>query len=199
MKPLSRVRLLATPWTAAHQAPPPMGFSRYWSEVPSLYMYYAFFFSSSDLRPFLFCYQRKQWQPTPVLLPGKSRGWRSLAGCSPWGLEESYTTERLHFHFHALEKEMATHSSVLAWRIPGTGGPGGLPSIGSHRVGHDWRDLAAAAAYMCHVSIWIYTYIYQTFKILTKQVKGMSGFMLYFLYYEKFKYIQVCLKAIYVY
>ena len=41
------------------------------------------------------------------------------------------------FHFHALEKEMATHSSVLAWRIPGTGLPGGLPSIGSQRVGHD--------------------------------------------------------------
>ena len=41
------------------------------------------------------------------------------------------------FHFRALEKEMATHSSVLAWRIPGTGEPGGLPSMGSHRVGHD--------------------------------------------------------------
>ena len=41
------------------------------------------------------------------------------------------------FHFHALEKEMATHSSVLAWRIPGMGEPGGLPSMGSHRVGHD--------------------------------------------------------------
>ena len=45
------------------------------------------------------------------------------------------------FHFHALEKEMATYSSVLAWRIPGTGEPGGLLSMGSHRVGHDWRDL----------------------------------------------------------
>ena len=50
------------------------------------------------------------------------------------------------FHFHALKKEMATHSSVLAWRIPGTGEPGGLPSVGSHRVRHDWSDLAAAAA-----------------------------------------------------
>ena len=49
------------------------------------------------------------------------------------------------FHFHALEKEMATHSSVLAWRIPGTGEPGGLPSMGSHTVRHDWSDLAAAA------------------------------------------------------
>ena len=52
----------------------------------------------------------------------------------------------LTFHFHALEKEMATHSSVLAWRILGMGEPGGLPSMGSHRVGHDWSDLAAAAA-----------------------------------------------------
>ena len=53
------------------------------------------------------------------------------------------------FHFHALEKEMATHSSVLAWRIPGTGEPGGLPSMGSHRVGHNWSNLAAAAAAEC--------------------------------------------------
>ena len=128
-----------------------------------------------------------QWHPTPVLLPGKSHGRRSLVGCSPWGRQESDTTERLPFHFalscigegngnplqyscldnprdggawwaavhgvdksqtrlsefpftfhfHALEKEMATHSSVLAWRIPGTGEPDGLPSLGSHRVGHD--------------------------------------------------------------
>ena len=50
------------------------------------------------------------------------------------------------FQFHALEKEMATHSNVLAYRIPGTAEPGGLPSMGLHRVGHDWSDLAAAAA-----------------------------------------------------
>ena len=80
---------------------------------------------------------RRQWHPTPVLLPGKSHGWRSLVGCSPWGHKESDTTERLHFHFHALEKEMTTHCSVLAWRIPGPGEPGGLPSMGSHRVRHD--------------------------------------------------------------
>ena len=64
-----------------------------------------------------------------------SHGRRSLVGCSPRGREESDTTERL--HFHALEKEMATHSSILAWGIPGTEEPGGLPSVGSHRVGHD--------------------------------------------------------------
>ena len=91
--------------------------------------------------------RRRQWHPTPVLLPGKSHGWRSLVGCSPWGLEESDTLSdfTFTFHFHALEKEMATHSSVLAWRIPGMGEPGGLLSMGSHRVGHDWSDLAAAA------------------------------------------------------
>ena len=160
-------------------------------------------------------------------MPGKSHGWRSLVGCSPWGCRE-LDTEQLHFHFSlscigegngnplqcsclenprdrgawwavisevaqsrtrlkrlssssssqeivkdtedrcatvlgvsksqtrlssftftfhfpALEKDMATHSSVLAWRIPGTGEPGGLPSMGLHRVGHDLSDLAAAA------------------------------------------------------
>ena len=93
--------------------------------------------------------QRRQWQPTPVLLPGKSHGRRSLVGCSPWGCEQSDTTEQL--HIHALEKEMVTHSSVLAWRIPGMVEPGGLPSIGSHGVRHDWSDLAAAAALHCTV------------------------------------------------
>ena len=57
------------------------------------------------------------------------------------------------FHFHALEKKMAPHSSTLAWTIPGTGEPGGLPSIGSHWVGHDWSDLAAAAAYLQHMRL----------------------------------------------
>ena len=64
------------------------------------------------------------------------------------------------FHFHALEKEMATHSSVLAWRIPGTGEPGGLLSIGSHRVGHAWSDLTAVAAavYICQPNLPIYPF-----------------------------------------
>ena len=73
-----------------------------------------------------------QWHPTPVILPGKSHGWRRLVGCSPWS---RWSQTRLNdfiftFHFHALEKEMATHSNVLAWRIPGTGKPSGLPSMG---------------------------------------------------------------------
>ena len=91
-------------------------------------------------------------QTTEALAPHSS----TLAGKVPWTEEPG----RLHgiarsrtrlsdftftFHFPALEKAMATHSSVLAWRIPGTGEPGGLPSMGSHRVGHDWSDLAVAA------------------------------------------------------
>ena len=91
---------------------------------------------------------RRQWHPTPALLPGKSHGRRSLVG-AVHGVAKSQT--RLSdftftFHFPALEKEMATHASVLAWRLPGTGEPGGLPSMGSHRVGHDRSNLAAAAA-----------------------------------------------------
>ena len=64
-----------------------------------------------------------------------------ITECHTWLSDFTIT-----FHFHALEKEMATHSSVLAWRIPGTGEPGGLPSMGSHKVEHDWSNLAAAAA-----------------------------------------------------
>ena len=143
---------------------------------------------------------RRKWHPTPVFLPGKFHGQRSLAGYSPgshMGRKQSNMTEHLAylhskviqdvrltsfniiyegngtplqysclenpmgggswwaavhgvaksrtrlsdftfiFHFHAFEKEMATHSGVLAWRIPGMAEPGGLPSMGSHRVRHD--------------------------------------------------------------
>ena len=92
--------------------------------------------------------RRRQWHPTPVLLPGKSHGWRSLVA-AVHGVTNSRTrlsNFTFTFHFHALEKEMATHSSVLAWRIRGTVEPGGLPSMGSHRVGRDSSDLAAVAA-----------------------------------------------------
>ena len=70
------------------------------------------------------------------------------------GSLESDRTERLHFHFSlsCIGEGMATHSSVLAWRIPGTGEPGGLPSMESHRVGHDWSDLAAAC--LIHAEVW---------------------------------------------
>ena len=97
--------------------------------------------------------RRRQWDPTPILLPGKSHGRWSLVGCSPRVAKSRTRLSDFTFtvHFHALEKEMATHSSVLAWRIPGTGEPGGLPSMGSHRVGHDWSDLVLALAIICYV------------------------------------------------
>ena len=70
---------------------------------------------------------------------GDSKGQGSIGCCSPRGYKELDTTEQLHFHLSlsCIVKEMSTHSSILAWRIPGTGEPGGLPSMGSHRVGHD--------------------------------------------------------------
>ena len=81
-----------------------------------------------------------------------------IAGSRTWLSKFNFT-----FHFRALEKEMAAHSSILAWRIPGTGEPGGLLSMGSHRVGHDWSDLAAVAAAVFHcmcVGGCVYTHIY---------------------------------------
>ena len=99
----------------------------------------------AEIASISYSFRRRQWHPDSVLLPGKSHGQRSLVGCSPWG-RARLSNFTFTFHFHALEKEMAPHSSVLAWRIPGTGKPGGLPSWGSHRVWHDWSDLAAAAA-----------------------------------------------------
>jgi len=90
---------------------------------------------------------RRQWQPTPVLAwkipraeePGRLQSMGSRRVGHDW------VTSLSLFTFHALEKEMVTHSSVLAWRIPGTGEPGGPPSMVLHRIGHDWSDLAAAA------------------------------------------------------
>ena len=79
------------------------------------------------------------WKTPRMEEPGRLQSMGSLS----WTRLSNFTFT---FHFHALEKEMETHSSVLAWRIPGTGEPGGLQSMGSHRVGHDWSDLAAAAA-----------------------------------------------------
>ena len=83
--------------------------------------------------------RRRQWHPTPVLLPRKSMNggawWAAVHGVAKsWTQLSDFTFT---FLFYALEKEMATHSSILAWRIPGTGEPGGLPSMGLHRVRHD--------------------------------------------------------------
>ena len=84
------------------------------------------------------------WQPTPVLLPGKSHGWRSLVGCSPWGRKESGTTERLHvpFSLSCIGEGIGNPLQCSCLENPRDGGAW---SMGSHRVGHDWSDLAAAA------------------------------------------------------
>ena len=101
------------------------------------YLFWVEYFLEFLFNISIFLLWRRQWHPTPVHSPGKSHGLRSLVDCSPWGCTESDSNFTFTFHFHALEKEMAPHSSVLAWRIPGMGEPDGLPSMGSHRVRHD--------------------------------------------------------------
>ena len=120
-------------------------------------VYYSVVATSScdcyNLLKGMFYMRRRQWHPTPALLPGKSPWMEEPGRLQSMGslrVRHAWVTS-LTFHFHALGKEMATHSSVLAWRIPGAGEPGGLPSMGSHRVRHDWSDLAAAA--FCSVCV----------------------------------------------
>ena len=137
----SKVALTSNAWMSALQD----------SETLDCWLYvhppqFSWFKFVSFIGWVIFHCQRRQWQPTPVLLPGKSHGpyQRSLVGCSPWVAKSRIWLNdfTFTFRFHAVEKEMATHSSVLAWRIPGMGEPGRLPSMGLHRVGHDWSDLA---------------------------------------------------------
>ena len=112
VKSLSRVQLFATPWTVAYQVPLSMGFPRQsstpvleWVAIAFSSRGYTYTYSCTtylDKFHLLMCtlpVRRRQWHPTPVLLPGKFHGRRSLVGCSPWGREELDTTERLHFHF----------------------------------------------------------------------------------------------------
>ena len=110
------------------------------------------FYTQGHTRPYMYTHVsykgRRRWHPLQYSClenPMDGGAWEAAVH----GVTKSQTrlsNFTFTFHFHALEKEMATHSSVLAWRIPGTGEPGGLLSMGSHRVGHDWSDLAAAAA-----------------------------------------------------
>ena len=81
---------------------------------------------------------RRRWHPTPVLLPEKSHGQRSLVGCSPWGHEESDSTERLHSHFSlsCTGEGNGNPLQCFCMENPRDGEPGGLPSMGSHRVRH---------------------------------------------------------------
>ena len=125
--------------------------------------------STGDCPSFLLQVLQVEWVPVLVIYPylvsfmwvSRQRNQPTTWGCSSshmarwrslWAAVHGLAKNRTRlsnfaftFHFPALEKEMATHSSVLGWRIPGMGEPGGLLSMGSHRVGHDWRNLAAAA------------------------------------------------------
>ena len=139
VKSLSHVRLLATPWTAAYQAPPSMELSRqeYWSGVPL---------------PSPFVSLGKFIPRYLILFVAMVNGIDSFLSLSDFSLLvyrntvdfyilKLYSATLLNtfisFNSFLVEKEMATHSSILAWRIPGTEEPGGLPSMRSHRVGHD--------------------------------------------------------------
>ena len=147
VKSLSSVQPSATPWTAAHQAPPSMRFSRqeYWSGLP-------FPSPKKDPRTPLLLEERLQYRPntTAISLPAPRQGgggeFLELTSlCEPNlvaqkakslpAMRETWV-QSLAWE-DPLEKEMATHSSILAWRIPWTEEPGGLPSMSSQRVGHD--------------------------------------------------------------
>ena len=136
-----------------HQAPLSMGFPRqkYWNGLPfpspgdlpnpgieprSPALQANFLPPEPPVKPL--CW-RRQWHPTPVLLPGKSHGRRSLEGCSSWGRKESDTTERLHFHFSlsCIGEGNGNPLQCSCLENPRDREPGGLPSMGSHRVGHD--------------------------------------------------------------
>ena len=105
---------------------------------------------------------RRQWHPTPVLLPGKSHGWRILVGYSPWGRWGLDTTEQLHFHFSFLCIGEGNGNPLQCSCLgnPRTGEPGGLPSMGLHRVGHDWSDFILSCLghsvlfLVCWVFLW---------------------------------------------
>ena len=169
------VQLFVTPWTIACQAPRSMGFPRqeYWSgfpfsspkdlphpgikpaspalQVDSLPVSHQGSQKSPWEDPYFSCSQvpARESNGTPLQYsclknPMDGGAWKAAVH----GVTEGRT--RLSdftftFHFHALEKETAAHSSVLVWRIPGMGEPGGLPSMGLHRVRYDWSDLATAS------------------------------------------------------
>ena len=130
----------------------PVQFHRYWWKINSLIrIKRAYYASTAGSISFMFVSFLLLCSSYSCLENPMDGGawWAAVCGVAKsrtWLRDFTFT-----FHFHALEKEMATHSSVLAWRIPGTGEPGGLPSMGSHTVRHDWSDLAAAAASHTHI------------------------------------------------
>ena len=123
---------------------------------------------------------RRQWQPTPVLLPGKSHGRRSLVGCSPWGREESDTTERLHFHFSlsCIGEGNGNPLQCSCLENPRDGGAWwaaiyGVTQSWSHRAGHDWSDLAAAA-HLCEQNAYHTGWATLKYKQVNKQMKTLN-------------------------
>ena len=90
---------------------------------------------------------KRKWHPTPVLLPGKSHGWRSRVGCSPWGhrrVGHNWATSLSLFTLMHWRRRWQSTPVFLPGESQGRGEPGGLPSMGSHRVRQDWSDLAIA-------------------------------------------------------
>ena len=96
-------------------------------------------------------------------------------------------------HFHALEKEMATHSSVLAWRIPGTGEPGGLPSLELHRVGHDWSDLEAVAVTFYEQDSFLPSRLF-CLLLITRPTSVFWIYQFLFFYFQLLMLFQVCFR-----
>ena len=113
--------------------------------------------SQSQNKHFPISFWRRQWHPTPVLLPGKSHGWRSLVGCSPWGRYESDTTDRLHFHFSlsCIGEGNGNPLQCSCLENPRDGGAWWAAFYGVAQVRHDWSDLAAAAAATSFPAHWL--------------------------------------------
>ena len=149
MQSLSRVRLFVTLWTAARQAPLSITNSRSLLKLMSI----ESVMPSTHLtlcRPLLLLPLYTLYLSVNAYGEGNGTPFQysclenPMDGGAWWAAVHGVTKSRMRlsdftftFHFHASEKEMAPHSRILAWRIPGTGEPGGLPSMGLHRVGHD--------------------------------------------------------------
>ena len=101
---------------------------------------------ATSLSLFTFMHWRRKWQRTPLFLPGESQGRGSLVGCRLWGLTESDTTEQLHFSLLCTGEGNGNPLQCSCLENPRDGGAWWAAFLGSHRVGHDWSDLAAAAA-----------------------------------------------------
>ena len=132
---------------------------------------------ATSLSPFTFMHWRRKWQPTPVFLPGESQG-RGAWWAAIYGVTQSRTWLKrlsssssiciyLCMYLCILEKEMATHSSILAWRIPWTEEPGRLQSMGSLRVGHDWATKRSTSVYI-HIYVHINTYMLYRYVFLAE-------------------------------